>query len=96
VVEDSRHTTLDIISFGLAVGVTLGLITFLLGLTAGLLEWGVPVVAVLSSIFIGYSPTLVGSFAGVVWAFFDGFVTGLLISWLYNRFLLRRRRHASQ
>ncbi len=39
---------------------------------------------------VGYSPTLVGTITGTVWGFADGFVAGILIAWLYNRFLLRR------
>jgi membrane associated rhomboid family serine protease len=50
------------------------------------------VVQVLSSLFVGYGPSFVGVVAGAVWAFFDGFVAGVLIAWLYNRLLLRRRQ----
>lgn len=49
-------------------------------------------VQVLSSLFVGYGPSFVGVVAGAVWAFFDGFVAGVLIAWLYNRLLLRRRQ----
>ena len=40
---------------------------------------------------IGYSPTLVGSIAGAVWALADGLVAGVLIGSLYNLFLRTRR-----
>ena len=40
---------------------------------------------------IGYSPTLVGSIAGAVWALADGLVAGVLIGSLYNFFLRTRR-----
>jgi len=45
----------------------------------------------LSSVYIGYGPTFVGSISGAVWAFVDGLLFGVVVAWLYNRFLLRRR-----
>ena len=91
-VENRHHATLGVISYGLALGITAAIFTFLLGLIAGLFEWGLPVVLVLSSLFIGYGPSIVGSIAGAVWAFFDGFVAGVLLAWLYNRLLLKRQQ----
>ena len=52
--------------------------------------------AALSELFIGFGPTFVGAIAGMVWAFVDGFVAGLLIAWLYNSFLLRRQGHLTR
>ncbi len=89
-VRSLQPGSLAAISFGLAVGLTWAFAVFLLGLAAGLFDWGVPVVLVLSSLYIGYAPSFVGSIAGAVWAFVDGFIGGVIIAWLYNRFLLRR------
>ncbi len=93
--EDQRHATLGVISFGLAFGMSGVIVTVVLGLSAWLASWGVTVVQVLGSLFLGYGPSFVGIVAGAVWAFFDGFVLGVLIAWFYNRFLLRRQRHVS-
>ncbi len=93
-VRNPQPGPLAVISFGLAVGLTWALAVFLLGIDAGLFDWGVTVVAVLSSLYIGYEPTFVGSVAGTVWAFADGFIGGVIIAWLYNRLLLRRARAA--
>ncbi len=82
--------TLGVISFGLAVAVTSAVFTFLLGLMATLFGWGIELAGALSSLYIGFSPTFVGTIAGAVWAFVDGFAAGVMIAWLYNRFLLRR------
>ncbi len=90
--EDRHHATLGVISFGLALGVTFTIVVFLLGIMAAAFGWGVQIAAALSSLYIGYGPTFVGSIAGAVWGFANGFVIGVLIAWLYNRFLLRRRR----
>ena len=83
---------LGVISFSLACGVTFGTFSFLLGIMAGLFGWGVLIVEVLSSLYIGYEPSFVGSIAGGVWGFVDGCVGGALIAWLYNRFLIGRHR----
>ncbi len=91
--RNGLHTTLGVISFGLAVAVTSAVFTFFLGLMATFFGWGIELAAALSSLYIGFSPTFVGTIAGAVWAFVDGFVGGVMIAWLYNRFLLRRAVH---
>ena len=90
--SNQHHTTLGVLSFGFALGLTWGILVFVLGIVAAWLGWGVPVAAALASLYIGFSPTFVGSVAGAVWAFVNGLVAGLMIAWLYNRFLLTRRR----
>ncbi len=87
------HGTLGVISFGLAVAVTSAAGTFFLGLMATFFGWGIELAAALSSLYIGFSPTFVGTIAGAVWAFVTGFLAGIMIAWLYNRFLLRRAVH---
>ena len=82
--------TLGVISFGLAVAITSAVFTFFLGLMATFFGWGIELAGALSSLYIGFSPTFVGTIAGAVWAFVNGFAAGVLIAWLYNRFLLRR------
>ena len=85
-----NKATLGVVSLGLAFGITWALGVFLLGIAAALFEWGVPVVAVLSSVYIGYSPSFVGSVSGAVWSFVDGFIGGALLAWLYNKIVSRR------
>ncbi len=87
---DHRHATLGVISFGLALAVTSAVFTFVLGLMATFFGWGVELAGALSSLYIGYGPTFVGTIAGAVWAFVDGFIAGIMVAWLYNQFLLRR------
>ena len=84
--QNLPKASLGVISLGLAIGIAWAIGVFLLGLAAGLLDWGVPVVAVLSSVYVGYSPSFVGSVTGAVWGFGDGFIGGVVIAWLYNRF----------
>lgn len=78
------------IALGLALGITLAISVFFLGVVAAALGWGVLLAQVLSSVMVGYGPTVVGAIAGAVWAFVIGFVNGVVIAWFYNRFLPRR------
>ena len=80
---------LGVISFGLALGITAAVVVFLIGVTTALFGWGILVVQVLSTLLIGYEPNFVGAVAGAVWAFVDGFVAGMFMAWLYNRFAAR-------
>ena len=85
--RNGYHGTLGVISFGLAVAITSAAFTFFLGLMATFFGWGVELAGALSSLYIGFSPTFVGTIAGAVWAFVDGFVAGIMIAWLYTRLL---------
>ncbi len=88
--QSQSKATLGVVSLGLAFGITWALGVLLLGVVAAFSGWGIPVVAVLSSVYIVYSPTFVGSITGAVWGFVDGFIGGVLIAWLYNKFVTRR------
>lgn len=89
------YARLGVISFGLATGIAFALFVFLLGLVAALTGWGAELAGALSSLFLGYSPSVVGAITGAVWAFVDGLIGGVLIAWLYNKLLLRRINHAN-
>ncbi len=82
---------LGVISFGLAVGITLAISAFILSLAAAFFDWGTPMVMILSSLYVGFSPTFVGGVAGAVWGFVNGFIFGTLIAWIYNRLISTRR-----
>ncbi|MEQ8195882.1 MAG: bacteriophage holin [Rhodospirillales bacterium] len=87
----SHPQRLSILSLGVALGLTGGATVFLIGIATGLFGWGEFVVQVLSSLYIGYEPSIVGSIAGGVWAFVHGFFVGAFIAWFYNK-LIRIRR----
>ena len=89
--ERPPKARLGVISLGLALGITWGGGMFLLGLAAAFFDWGMPLVLILSSVYIGYAPSFVNSVTGAVWGFVDGFIGGALIAWLYNRFAHYRR-----
>jgi hypothetical protein len=88
-----QRVMLDVLSLGAAVGITAATFIFLLGIFASLTGWGAPMAGALSSMFIGFGPSIAGAVAGAVWGFFDGFVAGAMIAWLYNRFTSKRHPH---
>lgn len=91
--RNTTHATLGVISFGLAVGVAWGLSVCFLALAAGLFGWGVALALTLQGLYFGFAPTLPGAIAGAVWGFVNGLIFGILVAWLYNRFLLSRQLH---
>ncbi len=80
--RNQHHATLGVISFGLALAVTSAFLTFVLGIMATFFGWGTELARALSSLYIRFSPTFVGTITGAVWAFFDGFIAGVMIAWL--------------
>lgn len=77
---------LNPVALGLSLGVLWGVSLFLLGLIAYFYTYGHPFVSAVGTLYLGYEPTLIGSVLGGIIGFFDAFITGLLIAWLYNQF----------
>ena len=75
---------LDIKNLGLTLGILTGLYFFLIALSANLFSYGNLIVTTLSSIYIGYSASLIGSIIGLIYGFIDGFIFGALIALIYN------------
>jgi hypothetical protein len=76
---------LDVKALGLTVGIFWSLYCVLLGLTSMLLDFGTPLLELLSCLYVGYKPTPLGAVIGGLWAFLDGFIAGAVVAWLYNR-----------
>ncbi|MBT3324567.1 hypothetical protein HN681_00280 [archaeon] len=57
----------------------------LLGLLATGLGYGLKMVEVLGSVYLGYSATWFGTFIGTVWALVDMFVGIYILIWLYEK-----------
>jgi hypothetical protein len=53
--------------------------------------WGTKCVEVLSSLYIGYAPTLLGGIIGAAWGFVDGAIGGLIIALVYNAIVRGQR-----
>ncbi|MGI9414755.1 MAG: bacteriophage holin [Hyphomicrobiales bacterium] len=89
--RNRHHSTLGVISLGLALGLSWAISVFLLAVIAAAFGWGVNVAVALQSLYVGYGPTFVGAITGTVWAFVHGVIGGVMIAWFYNRFLLVRQ-----
>jgi len=80
-----HHSKLSICGLGCALGVTWALGMLILGWfcwwTAG---WGLQMVSVIGSVYIGFKPTFWGGIIGAIWGFVDWFIGGVIIAWVYN------------
>lgn len=50
-----------------------------------LFNWGTAFVELLSSLYIGYKATFLGSIIGATWGFIDAGIGGAIVGWLYNK-----------
>lgn len=76
---------LDIKAFGLALGIIWGLAMLSLGLINIAGHWGSGIVDEMSTLYIGYKATVLGSIIGGIWGFLDAGIGGVIIAWLYNK-----------
>ena len=74
------------LGLGLSLGVLWGLSMLAMGLIAYYYSYGKPLVEAISTLYIGYAPSIKGSILGAIIGFIDAFIMGLLIAWLYNLF----------
>lgn len=74
---------LSVKGLALAMGILWGAGILFAGIAAAN-GWGVAVVNMIGSFYIGYEPTIPGAFIGLAWAFVDGLVGGAVLAWLYN------------
>lgn len=71
---------------GLAIGVTWGLVMFVVTLISVGTGYATVFLKVIQSIYLGYDVTVSGSIIGLIYGFIDGWIAGLLIGWFYNLF----------
>lgn len=70
--------------FGFAFGLIWALGMLLLGWAAWLWGYGTPLVALWSTVYLGYAPTFLGGIYGALWGFVDFFIFGWLVIVVYN------------
>jgi hypothetical protein len=88
---DEQHLTFAVLRLsgnilGLVLGILFSLMIFV-GTNWLVFKGGSvvgPHLSLLSHYFIGYSVTFVGSLVGVVYAFLFGYLSGVIIGWIYN------------
>ena len=76
---------LDTKAFSWALGLVWGGVTFLLGLLDTLYFWGSSWGKMMTMVYIGYRPTIIGSIIGAIWGFVYAALLGFAVAWLYNR-----------
>lgn len=76
---------LNIKAFGLACGITWGLGMLCLGLLNTFTGWGAAIENAMSTVYIGYTPTVIGSIIGAIWGFVDAGIGGIVLAWIYNK-----------
>jgi len=74
-------------AFGLACGILWGLMILLVGLAATFWSYGTAFANLFATLYPGYALGVQGSIIGGLWGLVDGFICGVLIAWLYNRFV---------
>ncbi len=80
-------TKLDVRAFGLMLGCIWSAGVLVLGVVSMLSNWGTRIVKLFSTVYIGYKATLWGSLIGAAWGFIDGAISGMVIAWVYNKFM---------
>ena len=78
-------TNLDSKAFGLALGIVWGGITFLLGLLDMLYFWGNSWGKMMTMVYLGYNPSIIGCVIGAAWGFVYAWIFGLMVALMYNR-----------
>ena len=78
---------LNVFALGLAFGLIWGLGLFILTwwiIAFDGFEEAAQIDTIISRVYRGYSITAAGSVIGLIWAFFDGLIGGVIFAWLYN------------
>jgi len=83
--KEEGMAKLDVKAFSMALGLVWGGVTFLLGLMDTLYFWGSSWGKMMTMVYIGYQPTIIGSIIAAVWGFVYAALLGLAVAWLYNR-----------
>lgn len=75
---------LDPKRLGLSGGILGGLCIFLKTLFSIWFDYGTQFLQVMGSVYPGYTITYSGSFIGLAYGFFEGFIGFFLLAWFYN------------
>ncbi len=75
---------LNVKAFGLTCGLVWGLGLFFLTWWIIVFEGNAVQSEFLSAVYRGYTISPTGSVVGLIWAFVDGWIGGMIFAWLYN------------
>jgi hypothetical protein len=71
--------------WSLATGILIGAAMFIFGLLATFTGYGLEFVTLVGSVYVGFQPTVLGSFIGLVWGFLDAFIGVYIFLWIYEK-----------
>ncbi|HLB57693.1 MAG TPA: bacteriophage holin [Gammaproteobacteria bacterium] len=72
------------VALGISLGILSGVVMMLCAWAAMQWNYAMPMVSQWSAVFPGFEATLKGGFFGLAWGFLEGFIFGVVVSWLYN------------
>jgi hypothetical protein len=72
-------------AFALAGGILWGVTCFVLAILA-MYGYGIPMINLFESLYIGFASSWKGAFIGAIWGFVDMFIGAYIFAWLYNKF----------
>jgi len=72
-------------AFGLALGITWGGLIFILGILNMLFFWGNFLLRLMSMVYVGYRPTVLGNIFSSIWAFIYASLFGFVLACIYNK-----------
>lgn len=75
---------LNMVSLGVALGLTKGLYMMLLAWAGWAGGYGLPMIHHIAEYHRNYAPDLVGGLMGGLWGFVCGFIAGFVIAFFYN------------
>ncbi len=73
-------------ALGLSLGIIWGLAVLIIGLAATFWGYGTQFVSMFEALYPGFKLGIQGCIIGGLWGLVDGFVFGVLLGWIYNRF----------
>ena len=77
---------MNVKAFGMACGVLWGGAMLIAGLIDTVSTWGDAWGEVVASVYLGYTPTVLGSIVIGIWGFVTAGIWGLILAKLYNKF----------
>ena len=78
---------LNSIALGAAASLTFAIIIIFLGTLAYFTNQGNEIIEIISTLYIGYEPTVQGITIGAIWALIDGFIIGIIFGLIHNKTL---------
>lgn len=73
-------------ALGLALGIICAISIFLMTVLAAYTDYLKHWAELFLGVYPYYGITLQGAVAGLIWGFFDGFIFGVVLAWIYNAF----------